>query len=65
MSSAIFGVSYFQFATFETFITALVDDFPSMFRKRRLHLTLAVAIVMFLLGLPQCMQVKWSVHTGY
>ena len=49
----------FQFATFETFITALVDDFPQLLRKRRLHLTLVLAVVMFILGLPQCTQVKY------
>ncbi len=47
-----------QFATFETAITALVDDFPQLFRKRRIQLTVSVAVLMFLLGLPQCTQVR-------
>jgi solute carrier family 6 amino acid transporter-like protein 5/7/9/14 len=44
-----------QFAMMETVISAIYDEFP-WFQKghRKIGLTLAICIILFLLGLPQC-----------
>jgi len=43
-----------QFTILETVVTAICDEFPHIFNKRRSLLMLAIAIVMFMLGLICC-----------
>jgi len=40
-----------QFAMLETVVTGIVDEFPKLFRARKMWLTLGLSIVCFLLGL--------------
>lgn len=40
-----------QFAMLETVVTGIVDEFPHLFRTRKMHLTLAISVICFLLGL--------------
>jgi len=43
-----------QFTILETVVTALVDQFPQTFHKRRSMLMMVIAVVMFLIGLICC-----------
>jgi len=43
-----------QFTILETVVTALVDQFPGTFHKKRPHLMFGIALVMFLIGLICC-----------
>jgi len=43
-----------QFTILETVVTAICDEFPHIFNKRRSTLMLFIAIVMFMLGLICC-----------
>jgi len=43
-----------QFTILETVVTAICDEFPHIFKKRRSTLMLFIAIVMFMLGLICC-----------
>lgn len=48
-----------QFAILETVVSALVDEFQEYLKEKKLHLTLGLSILFFLLGLPQCTQVGY------
>ena len=48
----------FQFVMFETAMTALADEFPHIIRHNKAKATLALCVVFFLLGLPQCTEVN-------
>ena len=50
-----------QFAMVETVVTAVVDEFPVLKKKRRKIAVIGVfCIAMFLLGIPQCSLVSLS-----
>nr|XP_026691008.1 sodium-dependent proline transporter-like [Ciona intestinalis] len=40
-----------QFAMLETVVTGFIDEFPTLLRKRKMHFTLFIAVVAFLLGI--------------
>ena len=53
---------WLQFAMMETVISALYDEFPIFQTKgRKMGLTLALCIILFALGLPQCARVGGTV----
>ncbi|XP_069749766.1 sodium- and chloride-dependent neutral and basic amino acid transporter B(0+)-like [Narcine bancroftii] len=41
-----------QFATIETILTTLLDQFPKLLQSKRLHMTAGFCILFFFLGLP-------------
>ena len=46
-----------QFATVETVVTAIADEFPAVFQqstRRKAGLIAVICAAMFLIGLPQC-----------
>ncbi|CAC5408977.1 Sodium- and chloride-dependent neutral and basic amino acid transporter B(0+),Sodium- and chloride-dependent taurine transporter,Sodium-dependent noradrenaline transporter,Sodium-dependent proline transporter,Sodium-and chloride-dependent glycine transporter 1,Creatine transporter,Sodium- and chloride-dependent GABA transporter 3,Sodium- and chloride-dependent betaine transporter,Sodium- and chloride-dependent GABA transporter 2,Sodium-dependent dopamine transporter,Sodium- and chloride-dependent GABA tran len=45
-----------QFGTMETVLSALTDEFPKLFRRRKVFLTGAICIIEFILGIPFVMQ---------
>jgi len=49
-----------QFAMVETVVTAVVDEFPPLKRKK-IAVVAVFCVVMFLLGLPQCSLVSSSI----
>lgn len=52
---------YFQFVCLESMVTAIMDMHPSLFRRKhgRELLTLAIAVVMYLLALIMLTEVCW------
>ena len=48
----------FQFAMVECVITGLSDEYPKYLRKYKWLFLILACVVMFLLALPQCMQVS-------
>ncbi|XP_076070507.1 sodium- and chloride-dependent glycine transporter 2-like isoform X2 [Mytilus galloprovincialis] len=45
-----------QFGTIETVLSALTDEFPKLFRRRKVLLTGVICLIEFILGIPFVMQ---------
>ncbi|XP_071126480.1 sodium- and chloride-dependent glycine transporter 2-like isoform X1 [Mytilus edulis] len=45
-----------QFGTIETVLSALTDEFPKLFRRRKVLLTGVICLIEFILGIPLVMQ---------
>lgn len=59
-----FSPSFFpQFATIETIVTSVSDEFPKYLRKHKALFTLACCISFFILGFPMITEV-WRKHTS-
>lgn len=58
-----FKYIFLQFGMFETAVSAFVDEFPSLLKKRKTLFTAFLCFILFLLGLPIVTEVKfWYVY---
>lgn len=50
----------FQFATIETIVTSISDEFPKYLRTHKPVFTLGCCICFFIMGFPMITQVSWD-----
>lgn len=54
----------FQFATIETIVTSISDEFPKYLRTHKPVFTLGCCVSFFIMGFPMITQVRCLPHTG-
>lgn len=58
MNSGAFALVLFQFATIETIVTSISDEFPKYLRTHKPVFTLGCCICFFIMGFPMITQVR-------
>ena len=53
-----------QFATIETIVTSISDEFPKYLRTHKPVFTLGCCICFFIMGFPMITQVSWGAEVG-
>lgn len=55
----------FQFATIETIVTSISDEFPKYLRTHKPVFTLGCCVCFFIMGFPMITQVRHLLGTGF
>lgn len=68
-SLVLFNISPFsspsQFATIETIVTSVSDEYPKYLRKHKPIFTLVCCVSFFILGFPMITEVCALLHSGF